>query len=303
MLTGYGVFDWSDILGPDNADDKTTEISYCQITHVDENYLNENNGRLILVHDIGASNVFKTISVAKGTFENNTAIQSVGFQDLFHSKVRYTDYSSLGMLLPDNAFRGCSNLKYIDMVILDTTKDKIYRSISPKEVIIGENAFEGCPDDYEIRVTSEMYPLFVSDPNWSRYRDHIVIYEYTPDASGKSYDVEGLLYEPAANLLNNLPTQQRAYMAWSLVNIPLQIAKAAVMVAAGAATGGAFAAVTEGGLLAAALAAVPNMTASYFLTSLAATGLGYAANIYLTEMGAGYLGSIIGTVLSSGHHT
>ena len=300
LLTGYGVFDWSDILGPDNADDKTTEISYCQITHVDENYLNENNGRLILVHDIGASNVFKTISVAKGTFENNTAIQSVGFQDLFHSKVRYTDYSSLGMLLPDNAFRGCSNLKYIDMVILDTTKDKIYRSISPKEVIIGENAFEGCPDDYEIRVTSEMYPLFVSDPNWSRYRDHIVIYEYTPDASGKSYDVEGLLYEPAANLLNNLPTQQRAYMAWSLVNIPLQIAKAVAMVVAGAATGGAFAAVTEGGLLAAALAAASNMTASYFLTSLAATGLGYAANIYLTEMGAGYLGSIIGTVLSAG---
>ena len=153
-----------------------------------------------------------------------------------------------------------------------------------------------------------MYPLFINDPNWAKYRDRIVIFEYTPDGNDNSYTVEGVTYSPAAHLLNNLPTEQKAYMAWSLWNLPVQIVKTAVFAALTTATAGAFGAVWGGATLAQGLATagqlviqnIVNFSISQFCINLAVGATTTATGIIFSEMGMGYLGSIVNMAVSFG---
>lgn len=304
LKKGYGEFEWSDILTDDDYGEKVMEVTYAQITAADTTYLQNNDGHLRIINDIGLSNVYKTIAVSPMAFRGNEYIEWIDFTDLSYEP-RANNYTEIGILLPDSVFAGCKNLKHIDMVQYVTVGvPNHYVALSPKQVIVGEHAFDGCHEDFEIRVTGEMYPLFINDPNWAKYRDRIVIFEYTPDGNDNSYTVEGVTYSPASHLLNNLPTEQKAYMAWSLWNLPVQIVKTAVFAALSTATAGAFGAVwagasfsTLGHLVASNIA---NFSIAQLCTNLAVGATTTATSIIFSQMGMGYLGSIVNMAVSFG---
>ena len=308
MKKGYGEFEWSDILTDDDYGETVMEVTYAQITAADTTYLKNNDGHLRIINDIGLSNVYKTIAVSPMAFRGNEYIEWIDFTDLSYEP-RANNYTEIGILLPDSAFAGCKNLKHIDLVQYVTVGvPNHYVALSPKQVIVGEHAFDGCHENFEIRVTGEMYPLFINDPNWAKYRDRIVIFEYTPDGNDNSYTVEGVTYSPAAHLLNNLPTEQKAYMAWSLWNLPVQIVKTAVFAALTTATAGAFGAVWGGATLAQGFATagqlviqnIANFSIASFCTNLAVGATTTATGIIFSEMGMGYLGSIVNMAVSFG---
>ena len=308
LKKGYGEFEWSDILTDDDYGETVMEVTYAQITAADTTYLKNNEGHLRIINDIGLSNVYKTIAVSPMAFRGNEYIEWIDFTDVSYDP-RANNYTEIGILLPDSAFAGCKNLKHIDLVQYVTIGvPNHYVALSPKQVIVGEHAFDGCHEDFEIRVTGEMYPQFINDPNWAKYRDRIVIFEYTPDGNDNSYTVEGVTYSPAAHLLNNLPTEQKAYMAWSLWNLPVQIVKTAVFAALTTATAGAFGAVWGGATLAQGLATagqlviqnIVNFSISQFCINLAVGATTTATGIIFSEMGMGYLGSIVNMAVSFG---
>ena len=304
LKKGYGEFEWSDILTDDDYGEKVMEVTYAQITAADTTYLKNNDGHLRIINDIGLSNVYKTIAVSPMAFRGNEYIEWIDFTDLSYEP-RANNYTEIGILLPDSVFAGCKNLKHIDMVQYVTVGvPNHYVALSPKQVIVGEHAFDGCHEDFEIRVTGEMYPLFINDPNWAKYRDRIVIFEYTPDGNDNSYTVEGVTYSPASHLLNNLPTEQKAYMAWSLWNLPVQIVKTAVVAALSTATAGAFGVVWEGASFSTlghlVASNIANFSIAQFCTNLAAGATTTATSIIFSQMGMGYLGSIVNMAVSFG---
>ena len=302
LRSGHGAFNMRDILTSDTLYN-SKEVWYLQIAGVDNDALDGNDGKMTIYNNIGAYYDYKTIAVDAMAFRDNTHIKSVGFSDL-SSGFASNDATQIGLILPNRAFEGCTNLKYIDMVYYVTDGTNHYEALGPKDIIVGDSVFNGCPDDFEIRVTAERYGEFVSDPNWSQYRDHIVIYDYTPtDASPMV--VDGVTYEYAAHLLNGYSTQQKAYMAWSLWNLPVQMIKSVVMTAlftsampaVGALSSlqyglGAFAQ-TFAYEYAAAAATYGLSVSAYFAEQVAFTGLQYGTEILLTEMGCGYLGNTI----------
>ncbi|MCI6104977.1 MAG: leucine-rich repeat domain-containing protein [Bacteroidales bacterium] len=304
LKKGYGEFEWSDILTDDDYGEKVMEVTYAQITAADTTYLKNNDGHLRIINDIGLSNVYKTIAVSPMAFRGNEYIEWIDFTDLSYEP-RANNYTEIGILLPDSVFAGCKNLKHIDMVQYVTVGvPNHYVALSPKQVIVGEHAFDGCHEDFEIRVTGEMYPQFINDPNWAKYRDRIVIFEYTPDGNDNSYTVEGVTYSPASHLLNNLPTEQKAYMAWSLWNLPVQIVKTAVIAALSTATAGAFGVVWEGASFSTlghlVASNIANFSIAQFCTNLAAGATTTATSIIFSQMGMGYLGSIVNMAVSFG---
>lgn len=284
----YGEFEWSDILTTDDYYDKSARVWYMQIKGVDNSTIRDNNGHLTLYNDIGTSYSYKTIAIAPYAFAGNENIVSVSFSDQCSAFATCHD-SEWGMILPDGVFKDCKNLKHIDMVEYVTLGvPNHYAALSPKQIIIGDHAFDGCPDDFEIRVPAEMYEEFVNDPNWSRYRKHIAIFEFTPTETD-GFNVDGVEYDYASHLLNNMPTEQRAYMSWSLINIPIQIAKAVVMAALSASTGGAAGAFFAGTSIAAGFT---SGFVTYFVPSIVSNIVSQTASIILAEMGASYAATI-----------
>lgn len=304
LKKGYGEFEWSDILTDDDYGEKVMEVTYAQIAAADTTYLKNNDGHLRIINDIGLSNVYKTIAVSPMAFRGNEYIEWIDFTDVSYDP-RANNYTEIGILLPDSVFAGCKNLKHIDMVQYVTIGvPNRYVALSPKQVIVGEHAFDGCHEDFEIRVTGEMYPQFINDPNWAKYRDRIVVFEYTPDGNDNSYTVEGVIYSPASHLLNNLPTEQKAYMAWSLWNLPVQIVKTAVIAALSTATAGAFGAVMAGASFATlghlVASNIANFSIAQLCTNLAVGATTTATSFIFSEMGMGYLGSIVNMAVSFG---
>ena len=116
--------------------------------------------------------------------------------------------------------------------------------------------------------------------------------------------MKGVTYSPASHLLNNLPTEQKAYMAWSLWNLPVQIVKTAVIAALSTATAGAFGVVWEGASFSTlghlVASNIANFSIAQLCTNLAVGATTTATSIIFSEMGMGYLGSIVNMAVSFG---
>ena len=90
--------------------------------------------------------------------------------------------------------------------------------------------FDGCHPDFRIVVAPQLYNIFTTDANWSRYADRIVASDYMPT----KYDpitVDGVTYDYAANSLNTLPTSEltRLQSSWwnaAIIGVEVAIAVA-----------------------------------------------------------------------------
>ncbi len=267
------------------------------------------NGIMTIVNDFGATYNYRTIAISPTAFRGNQDLKEIQFQDLPDNYACET-YYPLRLAIPDEAFKGCKNLKVLNMSYFVTKGTNHYETLGPENVYIGKNVFDDCDEDFTIRVAPERLAEFLDNPDWARYKDHIRAWEYAPTAEDPITE-KGVTYDYAATLVNNLPNEKVTRLNYSLLNIPIQAAKIAVTtVAAVAGLNGweAFLWASEHG----ASFGWSLVYAIYFgtgetllKTSLinAAIGMGIgaastSATVLFDQLGMNGLGKILGSVLN-----
>ncbi len=222
-MSEYRNFKTSSVLVPDN--DET--IYYLKATGVDNDAIDNLNGEMRIYNDIGTTYNYKTIALSSTGFQNNEHIKSIVFEDCA-SNVSNA-HTQLSFVIPDKTFKGCSNLKELNMYYLVTEGDNHYDAIKPSEIFIGKNVFDGVDPSFRIKVYPDFYNDFITDANWSQYKDIIESSDYLPTTE-EDITRDGLTYSFVSNSLNSTATTTTVREDASLLNIPIVIAEVASVV-------------------------------------------------------------------------
>ena len=180
--------------------------------------ISENGGELRLYCDIGGYHNYKTLALSGNGFQRQSSIKSIVFEDCYSD--RGNAKTGLSMFIPDETFKGCKELKEMSMFYYVTEGTNHYEAIKPSQIFIGEHVFDDVNEDFKIRVAPEYYYDYITDPNWSQYKDRILAAEYLPvDKEPVVYG--GITYDYAAKALNTTSSQEIMKMQASLINIPI----------------------------------------------------------------------------------
>lgn len=205
---------------------KNQTVYYKFIGGSDSGLADNEKGVMTIVNDFGATYNYRTVAVSPSAFRGNQDVREIQFQDLPDGYACET-YYPLRLAIPDGAFKGCKNLKALNMYYYVTKGSNHYETLGPENVYIGKDVFDGCADDFTIRVAPERLQDFLANPDWARYKDRIRAWEYAPvDAS--SITEKGVEYDYAATLVNNLPNDKVIKMRYSLLNLPVLALRVAI---------------------------------------------------------------------------
>ena len=202
------------------------ETWYMQIVGVDNDELESRDGELRLYNDIGTTYNYKTIAIDSTALRGNENIHKVVFEDCASASENAN--TRLKMVIHDGAFKDCKNLREFNMYNLITDGSNHYEMLYPADIYVGRNVFDGCHPDFRIVVAPQLYNMYTTDANWSRYADRIVASDYMPT----KYDpitVDGVTYDYAANSLNTLPTSELTRLQsswWNAAIIGVEVALA-----------------------------------------------------------------------------
>ena len=270
----------SDLLCPEL--DKN--VWYLSVSGVNDATLNGNEGVMNIRNDIGITYNYKTIAINGSALQGNQSIRKIIFTDC-HGDATGT-WTRLKMVIPNNCFKGCSNLKELNMFYHVTDGTNHYETLSPSDIYVGEHAFDDVHPDFRIVVAPDLYDDFITDPNWSQYKDKIVASDYLPVEYG-AWTVEGLTYDYAAKTINTLPTDQVMRMqasAWNALIIGVQVA---IMVATWGQSSHANAGIAA--LQSSAAQAIVDMENTHFMLQVALTEL---ANEVTSEVSSEAIASV-----------
>ena len=284
---------------------KNQTVYYKFIGGSDEDLVDDENGVMTIVNDFGATYNYRTIAIAPTAFRGNENVKEIRFQDLPDGYACET-YYPLRLAIPDGAFLNCKNLKTLNMFYYVTKGSNHYETLGPEDVYIGKNVFDGCSADFTIRVAPERLEDFLSDPDWARYKDYIRAWEYAPvDAS--SFTEDGVEYDYAATIVNNMPNDKVTRLKYSLWNYPIQVAKIAAMTAAtvagstafGAAVGAAWATLTGASTTGILASAFSHYAANWAISTAVNYGA-YLMSTAYSEMGMDGLGRFMKYLMAAG---
>ena len=164
------------------------ETWYMQIVGVNNAELDKKNGVMRIYNDIGSSYNYKTIAIDGTALRGNEHIKKIVFEDCASGSANAN--TKLKMVIHDGAFQNCKNLQELYMYYLVTDGTNHEEMLKPTDVYIGSNVFDGCHEDFRIVVDPLVYKMFVADPNWSQYADHIVASDKLPETEEEG----GVLY-------------------------------------------------------------------------------------------------------------
>ena len=88
-----------------------------------------------------------------------------------------------------------------------TRGENNYDGIKPSQVFIGKNVFDGVDKAFRIVVMPEYYNDYITDPNWSQYKDYIIAADYLP-TDAEPVKVEGVTYDYVSRSLNTMSTSE-----------------------------------------------------------------------------------------------
>ena len=132
----------------------------------------ENMETVTLYNDIGRAYNYKTVAIGNTAFHNKDKIKTIKFQDLYANASEM--YSSMTVLIPDSAFKGCTGLETLDLVMrsIDTNPDRDV-ALGPENFILcGEDIFAGCDTTkLKIRIGAEKYEEFAENTYWKKYKN------------------------------------------------------------------------------------------------------------------------------------
>lgn len=200
---------------------------YTHITGLDDDYLQKHDGELRIYNDIGTSYNFKTLAIDSVQLRGNENIKKIVFEDCASGSAN--THTMLKMVIHNGAFKNCKNLKELNMFYLSTKGTNEMKYLTPKDIYIGENVFDGVDKDFRIVVAPEAYSDFITDPNWGQYKDMIMASQYMPTVEADIVE-EGVTYGYAANTLNTLPTSTVTHLQSSMWNLATFAAEAVLAV-------------------------------------------------------------------------
>ena len=136
----------------------------------------ENKETVTLYNDIGSAYNYKTVGIGNTAFHNKDKIKTIKFQDLYANASEM--YASMTVTIPDKAFKGCTSLETLDLIMhsIDTKPDRDV-ALGPENFILcGEDIFEGCDmSKLKIRIGAEKYEEFAENPIWGKYKDNFEV--------------------------------------------------------------------------------------------------------------------------------
>ena len=154
-----------------NTTQRVSKVSGHKIEHLtaisaDNKFLDEHQGSMGLMNDIGSFNNYKLDLVKKKAFAGNDHLKTVSFWDLNGGD----SYTTLDMTLGDSCFINCRNLKNIDLLYCVTDGTDHLETLKPSQVRAGKGMLDGSPDCI-IKMLPQQQPWFEADTAWVKYKD------------------------------------------------------------------------------------------------------------------------------------
>ena len=202
----YQQFNAASLL--DTKDD--CNVYYASIIGVNDSDIDGAGGTMRIFNDPGSYYNYKTIVLNRDAIAGNTHVKNIEFwQTNGRSE---NSFSDLKMVIPNGAFKGCTNLKELRLFYYVQDGDDRWTALGPKDIIPGDNIFglesvgpddinedydfaskPKIPEGFKIIVAPELYPDFMDDPNWRPYLGYIEPTEYIP-ARSDDFTLNGLTY-------------------------------------------------------------------------------------------------------------
>ena len=192
----------------DTKDD--CNVYYTSIIGVNDSDIDGKDGVMRIYNDPGSYYNYKNIVLQRDAIAGNTHVKHIEFYQTNGNGDN--SYSDLKMVIPNGAFKNCTNLKELRMFYYVEDGEDHWTALGPTDVIPGDNIF-GLPTneemkdltseerdairkkhkDFRVLVATDLYPDFLEDPNWMPYIKYIYPVEFAPNAQ-TDYTKDGLTY-------------------------------------------------------------------------------------------------------------
>ena len=151
----------------------------------------ENKETVTLYNDIGSAYNYKTVAIGDNAFHNKNLIKTIKFQDLYANASEM--YSDMTVLIPDKAFKGCTSLETLDLIMrsIDTNPDRDVPLGPENFIVCGDDIFAGCNmSKLKIRIGAEKYEEFAENEVWGKYKDNFEVVDVTPTVDFTEYGAQ-----------------------------------------------------------------------------------------------------------------
>ncbi len=152
-------------------------VEHLNVVGGDDEGLKNNNGRAILINDIGTFNSYKVDNIEKNAFKGNENLKSFHFMDI--ASLVGKSHTGLSVNICDSAFVNCKNFRDLYLVYWRTTGSNNSVSISPDSLRLGKGVFDGC-DNLRIKMCIDQEDAYRADTCWNKYSDKFVPCLFAP---------------------------------------------------------------------------------------------------------------------------
>ncbi|MBO5823979.1 MAG: leucine-rich repeat protein, partial [Prevotella sp.] len=127
-----------------------------------------NKETITLYNDIGSAYNYKTVAIGNTAFHNKDKIKTINFKDVNTGEM----YAPMTILIPDNAFKGCTSLEILDLIMYSNYTNRLVPLGPENFIICGEDIFAGCDTTkLKIRIGADKYEDFAENTFWGKYKN------------------------------------------------------------------------------------------------------------------------------------
>ena len=146
-----------------------------------------NKDTITLYNDIGSAYNYKTVAIGEQAFHNKNKIKTINFKDVNIGEM----YAPMTILIPDNAFKGCTSLETLDLIMYSNRTNR-YVPLGPENFILcGEDIFAGCDmSKLKIRIGRDKYEEFAENTFWGKYKDNFEVVDVPEKVDFKEFGAQ-----------------------------------------------------------------------------------------------------------------
>lgn len=132
----------------------------------------EDKETVTLYNDIGTAYNYKTVGIGNFAFHDKKNLKTIKFKDVNTGEM----YAPMTVVVPDKAFKGCTNLETLDLIMWSNYTQR-YVPLGPENFIVcGDDIFEGCDmSKLKIRIGKEKYEEFAENTVWGKFKDNFEV--------------------------------------------------------------------------------------------------------------------------------
>ena len=219
----------------------SSNIWYAQVLGADDSYLRKNGGLMRIYNDPGSQYNYKTIAIK--SLGGSKEVKAVEFYQT--NGLSDNSYSDLKLVIRNNAFAGCDNLKELRMFYYVEDGEDHWETLGPKDVIPGDNIFGEpssddvidskltaeelrtrlVPEGFHILVSPDLFDDYINDPNWSHYLPYIQPVDFSPTEKN-DFTMEGLTYgymTSPGDMMQTSQTVSQDVSWWTAPRIAIEV--------------------------------------------------------------------------------